>query len=71
MSQNTTLLELALTCLTEKRMQLTQFPEDALLLVRVLRDRLLAWDEARSLVAPALQTLLRAALPMLAASAWG
>lgn len=34
-------VDLALACLTEKKMVLTQFPEDALLLVRVLKVKIL------------------------------
>ncbi len=68
-SQNRSHVELALTCLTEKKMMLTQFPEDALLLVRVLKDRVASQDDMSDVVAPALQLLLRASLPMLAASA--
>jgi hypothetical protein len=62
-------MERALSCLSEKKMQLTQFPEDALLVVRILKDRLAQRDEFAPLVLPAMLQLLRAALPMLSSTA--
>ncbi len=68
-SLNKNHLERALACLAEKKMQLTQFPEDALLVVRILKDRLSQRDEFAPLVMPVMQQLLRASLPMLASTA--